>query len=191
MAQNVYSLNVVGYHTVTVPANGFALVANQLDSGNNTLASLIPNPPVDTIVYKYDNGWVGYTFDEFDEAWLPNGNATINPGEGVMIRNPLGTPLSITFVGEVLQGNLANPLPAGFAVRSSMVPQAGGITSVLGFPGEPDDIVYKYSGGYTGYTFDEFDEAWLPSEPVVAVGEAFFSRKVKAGSWDRVFSVPQ
>lgn len=191
MAQNVYSLNVVGYHTVTVPANGFALVANQLDSGDNTLASLIPNPPVDTMVYKDENGWVAYTFDELDEAWTPDGNATVNPGEGIMIRNPLGTPLSITFVGEVLQGNLSNPLPAGYAVRSSIVPQAGGITSVLGYPAEADDMVYKYAGGYTAYSFDELDEAWTPSEPVIEVGEAFFSRKVNAASWDRVFSVPQ
>lgn len=191
MAQNVYSLNVVGYHNVTIPANGFALIANQLQTPNNTLASLIPNPPVNTTVYKYNAGWTAYVFDELDEAWSPDGNATINPGEGLMVKNVQNTPMNITFVGEVLQGELTNPLPAGYAVRSSMVPQAGGISSILGFPAQPNDTVYKYAGGYTAYVFDELDEAWSPSEPVIGVGEAFFSRKIAGGSWVRNFTVPQ
>ncbi len=192
MAQNVYSLNVVGYYNVTVPANGFAMVANQFNTTNNTLGALIANPPVNTTVYKFGgSGWTGYTFDEFDLKWLPDGNATINPGEGVFVKNVTASPMTLTFVGEVPQGSLTNSLPAGFAVRSSMVPQAGAVTAVLGFPGEANDTVYKYAGSYTGYTFDEFDLKWLPSEPEFSVGEAFFSKKVAAGNWVRNFTVPQ
>ena len=44
MAQaNVYSLNVVGYYQVTLPADQFTLVANQLDTGNNYISNVIPN----------------------------------------------------------------------------------------------------------------------------------------------------
>jgi hypothetical protein len=191
MAQNVYSLNVVGYYNVTIPANSFGMIANQFNTTNNTLASLIPNPPVNTTVYKYNNGWTAYVFDELDLAWSPNGNATINPGEGIMVKNVQATPMTITFVGDVPQGNLTNSLPAGYAVRSSMVPQAGSVSTLLGFPGKPNDTIYKYSGGYTAYVFDELDLAWSPSEPAMGVGEAFFSKKIAAENWVRNFTVPQ
>jgi hypothetical protein len=191
MAQNVYSLNVVGYYNVTIPANSFGMIANQFNTTNNTLASLIPNPPVNTTVYKYNNGWTAYVFDELDLAWSPNGNATINPGEGIMVKNVQATPMTITFVGDVPQGNLTNSLPAGYAVRSSMVPQAGSVSTLLGFPGQPNDTIYKYSGGYTAYVFVELDLAWSPSEPAMGVGEAFFSKKIAAENWVRNFTVPQ
>ena len=99
---------------------------------------------------------------------------------------------SLTFVGEVLQGGLTNTLPIGaLSMRSSMVPQAGTAT-VLGIPGEAGDQLYKYSNGYTIYQFDEFDPVWLPSEPTINVGEAFFYRKSPSSTqskWVRNFTV--
>jgi hypothetical protein len=194
MAQsNVYSLNVVGYHTVTVPGNAYALIANQLNTTNNTLASVIPNPPPNTQFYKYTTGvgYASYQFDEFDLVWAPDGNTTLNPGEGGFIRNPGGSPMSITFVGEVLQGSLTNAVPTGYSIRASKVPQAGGVTSVLQFPAGPNDQVYKYipNSGYTSFQFDEFDLVWAPSEPNFAVGESFFVNKVAGTNWVRSFTV--
>mgnify|MGYP006969320779 CR=1 FL=1 len=192
MAQNVYSLNVVGYYNVTIPPNSFALIANQLNTTNNTIAALLPSVPPGTQFFKYvtGTGWQSYLFDEFELAWTPDGNATLNPGEGGFIKNNTSQPLTITFVGEVLQGSLTNPIPAGFAVRSSMVPQAGTLTA-LAFPAVPGDQVYKYTpgSGYTSYLFDEFELAWTPSDPSVGVGEAFFSRKGQAVNWVRNFTV--
>jgi hypothetical protein len=191
MAQNVYSINVVGYYNVTVPANGFAIIANQFNTTNNTIGSLLANVPVNTEFYKFAGGYTAYQFDEFDAEWKPDGLATLNPGEGGFIKNPEATPLTITFVGEVPQGALTNALPAGFAIRSSMVPQAGGVTSVLGLPGETNDELYTYAGGYTAYQFDEFDAEWKPTEPQVDVGQGFFVKKVIAGDWVRNFTVPE
>lgn len=191
MAQNVYSLNVVGYYNVTVPANGFAMIANQFNTADNKISALIPNPPLGTSLFKFDAGYTTYIFDEFDEVWMPNGDATLNPGEGAFIKNVTGSPMTLTFVGEVPQGELQSDLPAGFSIRSSMVPQAGAATSVLGFPAQPGDSIFKYADGYTTYIFDEFDEVWLPNDPVIGVGEAFFTKKINAGNWARNFSVPQ
>lgn len=193
MGQNVFSANVVGYVNVTVPASGFAMVANQLNTTNNTLANVIPNPPPNTAAYKYGaSGYTVYQFDEFDLKWLPDGNATVNPGEGLFIKNPTTSPLTITFVGEVPQGTLTTDVPAGFAIRSSMVPQQGKLGADLGFPGAPNDQVYVYNNGsYTVYQFDEFDLKWLPDDPTIAVGQAFFSKKGAAASWTRTFTVPQ
>lgn len=191
MAQNVYSLNVVGYYNITIPPNSFALIANQLNTTNNSIASLLPSVPPGTQLYKYAGGsWTAYTFDEFDLVWTPNGDATLNPGEGAFIKNNTSQPLTITFVGEVLQGQLTVAIPAGYAVVSSMVPQAGELPS-LSFPAQPGDQVFKYTpgSGYTSYTFDEFDLAWTPSNPQVSVGEAFFSRKAAPANWVRNFTV--
>jgi len=187
---NVYSINVVGYVNVTVPANGFGLIANPLNSTNNTIGSLMPNVPADTVFYKYNGGYSTYIMDNLDLVWSPDGNATLNPGEGGFIKNVTGTPLTITFVGEVLQGSLTNALPTGFAIRSSKVPQSGLITTTLGFPAQADDVVYTYNGGYTTYIFDNLDLVWSPSEPTINVGQAFFSKKVAGENWVRNFTVP-
>ena len=189
---NVYSVNVVGYVNVTVPANQYALIANPLNATNNTIGSLLQNPaiPAGTVFYKYAGGYSAYVMDEFDLSWTPDAAATLNPGEGGFVKNNTGTPLTVTFVGEVLQGSLTNAVPSGYAIRSSKVPQAGAITTVLGFPGAPGDIAYKYSGGYSAFVYDEFDLSWTPSEPVINVGEAFFSFKGASVDWVRNFTVP-
>jgi len=191
LAQNVYSLNVVGYYNITVPANGFALIANQLNTTNNTLAGLLPSVPEGTVVYK----WTGTTFaiSTFEEGeW--NQNFTLNLGEGAFIKNPLPTsPLTITFVGDVLQGSLTNPIPVGFSIRSSMVPQAGGVSSVLRLPVANNDTVYRWTGStYAISTWEEIGPGqgdWSAGEPTVQVGEAFFVRKNAPAQWIRSFTV--
>jgi len=185
----VYSLNVVGYYNVTVPANSFYMIANQLDTANNTIGALMPSVPPNTEFYKYAGGYTSYLFDELDLAWTPDGNATLNPGEGGFIKNPTASPMTITFVGEVKQGELTNPLPQGFAIRSSIVPQAGKVTTDLGLPAAANDELYTYNNGYTAYLFDELDLAWTPTEPTVVVGQAFFVKKQAAASWVRTFNV--
>jgi hypothetical protein len=190
-AQTVYSVNVVGYANVTLQP-GYNLIANPLNSTNNTIAALLPGVPGLT-VYKYapGSGYSTYTFDEFDLVWLPNGQATLNPGEGAFIRNPTATNIVVTFVGEVLQGLLTNSLPVGYSLKSSMVPQVGKIDEVLQFQAQAGDTLYKFTPGqgYQSYTFDEFDLVWLPSSPIINVGEAFFLRRMAAGQWVRNFTV--
>lgn len=194
MAQsNVYSLNVVGYYNVTVPAGKFGMIANQFNTADTKLATLIPSAPPNSIFYKYvtGSGYSLYTFDEFDLKWTPNGDATLNPGEGGLFFNAGTTPLTMTFVGEVPQGNLTNTVPTGYAVRSSIVPQAGKITTDLGLTGVPNEILYQYvaGSGYTLYTFDEFDLKWTPSEPTIGVGEAFLIFNPAGNNWVRNFTV--
>lgn len=197
MAQNVYSLNVVGYYNVTVPAGKFALIANQLTGTNMTLNALIPNPPPNSTVFKYTTG-AGfnqvYTFDEFDLVWKPDGNLVMQPGEGYFFQNGnTAAPYTLTFVGEVTQGNTTNNIPTGYSIKSSIVPQAGDLTT-MGLVGAPNDTVYRYTPGqgYTPagvYTFDEFDLVWKPSNPQINVGEAFFFSGT-GKSWTRNFTVP-
>lgn len=191
-AQTVYSVNAVGYIRLEIPS-GFSIIANQLDSGNNTVGSLIPTAPDGTTIYKFTgNGYSIVSFDELDGAWLPDGDLTLNPGEAAFVRNVTTSPMTVTFVGEVPQGALSQQLPDGFSMQSSQVPQAGLVTADLGMPAQDGDTVYQFSNAANGYvinTFDGLDEAWLPAEPSIAVGEGFFLRKITAGTWDRQFSV--
>jgi len=190
-AQNVYSLNVVGYYNIPVAAGQMVTIANQLNTTNNTLAALLPDGPPAANLFKYAGGYSAYVFDDLDMEWQPTGDATLNPGEGAFFLSPVAT--TLTFVGEVLQGNLQNTLPVGvLALRSSMVPQAGLISTDLGLPAEAADNLFLYSGGYVAYVFDDLDMEWQPSEPTVAVGQAFFYLKAAgnvSSTWTRNFTV--
>ena len=55
----------------------------------------------------------------------PIGKTELLPGQGVFVKNPRPTPLTITFVGEVMQGDVNQQMVAGLSMVSSKVPQAG------------------------------------------------------------------
>ena len=60
MAQsNVYSLNVVGYYNLTIGAGQKVMIANQLNTTNNTIGSLIIPQPNDAF-FKYNGGFSAY-----------------------------------------------------------------------------------------------------------------------------------
>jgi len=191
MAQsNVYSLNVVGYYNVNVPANKYVLLANQLNTTNNTIGSVLGTSQDGAIFQKFLNGYTAYVYDSLVPGWTPDGNATLNPGEGGFYKSPVAT--TLTFVGEVLQGNLTNTLPINkYAVRSSIVPQAGTLTQ-LGIPAEDGDVVQTYGNGYTAYVYDSLAPGWTPSEPSLTVGQSFFYKKASTSTqsqWVRNFTV--
>ena len=198
MAQNVYSLNVVGYYNVTIPASGLYMLANQLNTTNNTLGSLIPAPADGSQFFKYAGGYSGATYDAIGGAWdAPN--FTMNPGEAGFFKDPNGgTGQVLTFVGEVLQNTspgLVRPggLPVGLSMVSSMVPQQGKVSADFQVPAEDGDQVFVYSGGYSGDTYDAIAGDWgIPGGMTVNVGQGFFYKKAVGGVstvWVRSFTV--
>lgn len=184
----VYSVNVVGYINVDVPP-GFSMIANQLDSGNNTVGSLMPSVPEGTTLFKFNPATGAYVGNAFEFGEWGDPTMTLNPGEGAFVQNTSGALFKALFVGEVKQGALSTPLVSGFQIVSSQVPQAGAVDSVLGFVPEEGDTVYRFNnatGAYTAAAY-EFGE-WVA--PVLNVGEAFFLNKVGTGtSWTRTFNV--
>jgi hypothetical protein len=190
--------NAIGFIRLLAPP-GLTLIANQLDAGTNTLSRLIPNPPVGTQFYKYvpGLGWQGiYVFDEFDLAWLPLDNSTINPGEGGFLRNNTGTNITITFIGEIVQGNITYQFPAGFSLVASKIPTPTSATpgSFFGCPFRAGDQAYKFTnngsggGGYTISTYDEFDLQW-DNNFTINIGEAFLLRLNQPYSCSRQFKI--
>ena len=198
MAQsNVYSLNVVGYINTTLVGGGAAgkyqMIANQLNTTNNTIGSLLPAPPDGTTLLK----WTGTTFASSTFASFLGGwdhpEYTLAPGEGAFINSP--SAWTNTFVGEVLQGSLSNPYPAGYSIRASKVPLSGTLTA-LQLPASQfadGDLVLQWnttSQSYDSYTL--LGGSWLGGplpEPTLAIGESMFLFPANAGTWNQTFTV--
>jgi hypothetical protein len=186
----VFSVNAVGYVNKVIPV-GFTMISNPLDTSNNTLSALIPAPPLFSSFYK----WTGTGFDiaTFGPGGWDLPAITLNPGEGGFINTD--TAFTNTFVGEVKQGGpgtpnatLSNPIPIGFSIRGSMVPQAAniealGLTNLSLF-----DSIYKWNGTtYTIYTLGV--AGWDPGIPTVEVAESLFINTSAAVNWTRNFNV--
>jgi hypothetical protein len=205
----VYSVNAVGYVNVSLYP-GFNMVSNPLNAGtgNNTVAKLFSNitggVPAQLKVWTWDENAGTYnvaaTYVSPTLGFQPPTSAGLEllPGRGAFVQNPQpagSAPLTLTFVGEVPQGNLSNPLPVGFSIKASQVPQAAKPED-LGLVGAPLDKIYRYDGAAGAYrianTFANATVGWQPPTGVIAVGEAFFYQRHPnngAGTWTRTFSV--
>jgi len=183
----ILSLNSLGYVAVDVPS-GSSMIANQLNNpAGNTVAVLLPTAPVGTTLYKWnETSQQYYPANTFAVGWS-DPNMTLNPGEGVLVQ--AGAATTFTFVGDVPQGTLANPLPASLSIRSAMVPQTGPIDSLLGYPNVVGDVINRYNnaaGAYESYTC--LGSSW---SPLLAprVGESFWINTGTARTWTRTFRV--
>jgi hypothetical protein len=147
MAQNVYSLNVVGYVNVTLPANSFYLVANPLDAtiggtvtGGNAISNLFPVVPSGSYILPFNpvNAQWGasatYSINKSGVGNWANG-FTVNPGMGVMFHSPATTNTVVTFTGQVIQNQ--GPYTVGtmggsqFYMGGSPVPIGGDLTNAI------------------------------------------------------------
>jgi hypothetical protein len=116
----------------------------------------------------------------------------------VFIPNPVGSEAAaktITFVGEVVQGPTTTPIPRGFSIKSSVVPQAVK-PDALGagsIPAADGDTIYAWNTAqrkYDVYTYDEAFAQWSPALPTFQVGDAFYYFRLgTATNWTRTFSV--
>jgi hypothetical protein len=185
MAQsNVYSLNVVGYVNQVSTANGFSMIANPLQATNSTVPALIQNPRLGMILYKFNAGFQANSYN--GATWSSPGD-TLNVGEGGFLFVPSGIDHTNVWVGEVKQGSLTNPVPAGFSLLGSMVPQSGLVKTDLGFPSVFGTIVYTWAPGFSANSYN--GATWSPSEPNIGVAQGFFSFQPSAQSWVRNFTV--
>lgn len=202
MAQGtVFSVNAVGYVNTTLKV-GFNLISNPLNAGaDNTIQKLFGTTAFGTQVYRFNGaGFDIATNDDIDAKFISTVaallTAQILPGDGVFVKNNGKADQTVTFVGEVPQGNLTTAIPKGLSIRSSQVPQEGKVTTDLGFPAKPGDQISAWNSTtqrFATYTFDDIDNAWVlagqKNEPTIGVGEAFFVRKGAADTWTRTFNV--
>jgi hypothetical protein len=127
-------------------------------------------------------------------------DTALPPGEGFFFSNP-GGDTTVTFVGEVPQGNLASTIGPLYGFYSSIVPQSTGLTTI-GFPSANDMIFTRWSAMSQSYFgaltyFDVGDPAvngWYDGDtkvdPTPNVAEAFLLYNPGgAAQWTRTFSV--
>lgn len=196
----VYSVNAVGYVNKTIPKGAFALISNPLKAATNTIPALFGTQlPDGSQVYSWNTTSKSYDIASYssDFGWdVPAALTTkqFDPqtsGGGFFVRNAGTADVTVTFVGEVPQGNLSTALVPGFQIVSSQVPQGGKLNADLKYTPADGDQIYQWNG--TSYVISGFstDFGWDPSEPTLAVGEGFFLSKAAAGTWARSFSVNQ
>lgn len=228
MAQ-VYSANAVGYVNMSLPV-GLSLIANPLNNGDNNLDVVLPLGEDDvtgvgTTIYRFNTDtqaygealqWATSAVGWFDPSPVPDPAWKIlDPGEGFFIQCLV--PLNVTFVGDVPQGSLSNPMPGDtqLSIRSSQVPQEAGIGHVADGTGAAAGLEFPATTGDTLFIWksdtQRYDEPWqyaetlgwvqvrpelpepviLPDGPVIPVGQAFFIQKFGPGMqvWARQFSV--
>ncbi len=216
-AQSVYSVNAVGYVNIVV-TNGYNLICNPLNGTNNNINTIIPSAPQDSLVLTWDNAGQRFvntvTFfdvpgDPVNTGWYDanfvKATNVIAPGQGIFFRKPNAGSQTLTFVGEVPQGNLTNRIGTLYGFYSSIVPQSAGLTS-LGFPGKQDMRYVQWSKGGQRYVntltyFDVpgdplntgwYDANFVKTEPTPEVGEGFLLFNPAANgpqNWGRTFSV--
>ncbi|MHB8521557.1 MAG: hypothetical protein ACYDH9_12480 [Limisphaerales bacterium] len=181
----VYSVNVVGYIQLSVPA-GFSIIANQLSNGGNTLNSVLTTGPGDGDgIFKFNPTTGGYDSSTFlGGSWIPD--LSFAPGEGGFIS--VGSAKTITLVGSIDAGSHAVSVPKGFSIVSSFLPTSGTLAS-MNFPAADGDQVFYFNTTTKSYdSSTSLGGSWIP-DTTVAVGQAFFSAKGAASTWTRTFSV--
>jgi len=196
MAQsNVYSVNVVGYINLNL-TNGLNMVANQLDfdgtGTNNTIIGVFSNSlPNGSTVYKFSGGsFNSYNFAR--GAWGGNTpGVSLNPGEACFVSVP--SPVTVTTVGQVLQGSTTNGLSGALTMVSSTFPLSGAIDSTgnggLGYTPVNGDAAYLWDPVGQGYvTFNFARGSWGGPSPTVAVGQGLFLNSVHT-TWVNSFTV--
>lgn len=185
------SPNVLGYAALTIPP-GFAMIANPLIASDNTVQALFPHVPNGATLTKFDTHLFKLTRNSFSNGKWSNPGDTLVPGEGAIILNPSFDFKKVSMVGEVQQGDLSLPIPAGFSVRSSIVPVPGQLDADLLFPAADDDVVHLFDRDRQQYVIYSFKESkWSPEPPVLAVGESFWVGKTFGGNWNRTLVLNQ
>lgn len=200
MAQNVYSLNVVGYINLTL-TNGLNLIANQLDAdgtmtNNYTTNIFSTNLPTGSRLYAFSpaagqfsgsvrwtgSGWVGV---------LSGIDPSLDPGKGLFVQVAGTTPITLTLVGQVIQGTNSVPLVQGLQIVSSIPPIAGGIQTTLGYTPTVGDRVYQWSALAQGYAGSHrfTGSSWIGGEPSLAIGEGVFLQSATTTNWVQAFTV--
>lgn len=188
-ANGLYSLNVVGYVTYTLPP-GTSMIGNSFERANNTVAELFKGMPDDTTLQKFDSLLYKLSENTIKYGKWQNPNETLALGEGAIITNPTSDLRSLCFAGEVMQGRFSTPIPGGFSIRCSPVPQPGRLDTDLNFPIEEGDVVHLFdreTQKSLEYTYAS--GVWLPRPPIVFAGESFWVAKKSPSTWTFDFSV--
>jgi hypothetical protein len=215
MAQNVYSLNVVGYVNVTLPTHQFTAVANPLDAsmggtvatGNdmtnlfnvNTMVGLANGSSIAQFVSSANDYATAIGYVALTKKWA--GNFSMPPGKAALYFNNGASDSVVTFTGQVPQGsyNVATLGSHQFSLVGSPVPIGGNITNsttVLGLVPANGDSVATFNGGLNDWNtasgWVQLTKKWgNTASSTINVGQGFlyFNNAASANVWVSNFTV--
>lgn len=191
VANEVHSANIIGYASTTLPP-GFSMIANPFDAPSNAIAELFKDWPDDTTLNKFDTRLFRLSDNAVKHGKWTNPSEKLLPGEGGVFFNPTSDYKSLNFVGDVMQGSLSVPIPAGFSVRSSLVPQPGHLQEDLGFPIGEGDVIHLFDRDQQKYVLFPFEGGkWKSGSPMVNICESFWVAKTEAANWTRAIRVSE
>ena len=180
---SVLSRSVIGYASMTMPP-GFSMIANPFET-HATVADMLKGWPDGTRLNKFDTRFFKLGENAIEFGKWSNPGEKLLPGEGAIFYNPTSDYKSLSFAGQVAQGRVSVPIPAGFSIRSSLLPQPGNLED-LGFPISNGDVIHLFDREAQKYVLHPFQEGkWTAGAPVVSVGEAFWVAKTEAGNWQQ------
>lgn len=185
----IYSTNIIGYATITLPP-GFSAISNPLSGAGDTVAELFKAMPDGTALSKFENQAYRCTQNGIEGGKWTNPTEKLSLGEGALLFNPTSDYKHLSFVGSVNQSSCSTPIPAGFSMRSSVFPQPGRLDTELGFPIGDGDVIHLLDADRQKYVVYPYEgSAWAREAPVVGVGESFWVAKKVAGNWLQQFSM--
>jgi len=195
-----YSQNIVGYVNQTIPG-GFSLIANPLNNDTNGASEILAALPDFSLIYVYNNGtYSGY--ESYQGAYYdPNTSALLTtpvlaPGTSFFVNNA-GSSFVNIYTGSVavnVSATGTNALTAGFQAVGSLLPETGGVTSVLNLQPADFSVLYVFNDG--AWSVGEYYEgAWydpntsLPiAEPQAASAQGFFINNNASALWTQTLT---
>jgi hypothetical protein len=189
MAKNVPSDNVIGYASTTLPP-GFSMIANPFTGQGDSVEEIFHGWAEGTTLSRFDTRLFKMAENAVQHGKWTNPTERLVPGEGAMFFNPSSDYKSTSFVGEVSQGHLSVPIPAGFSIRSSLLPQFGHLQEELGFPVAEGDVIHIFDRDRQKYVLYPFEDGkWTSGAPVVSLCESFWVAKKDAANWRRTILI--
>jgi hypothetical protein len=177
IAQNVYSVNAVGYINLTFPASSYTILTCPLIcSPDNTLNTIMNNTNgayKKAKVYAFAGGVFTITESGVATTVNPTGwngggaDVALNPGQAAFFYNSTTAAMSATFVGTVPQNgtyNMTNALNPGFNLVGSIVPASGDLST-----NPITQLTNIFKKDYV-YTYDPTNGGYSPKDAVVAPG---------------------
>lgn len=184
-AETSWSTNVIGYASVIAPP-GFSMIANPFVAGNDSVGELLKEMPEGATLSKYDAQLSKLTENKIQGGKWSKPAEKLVPGEGALFFNPTSDYKTLNFFGEVKQGKFSVPIPAGFSIRSSLIPQPGRLHADLGFPVTEGDVIHLFDKDSQKYVLYPYDpQKWAANPPVVSVGESFWVAKTTGKNWSQ------
>jgi len=155
MAQNVYSVNVVGYVNLTI-SSGFNLISVPLQASSTDINTVLTNqtPVLDSssLLYTWNPG--GQTYNQAaaaggDGLWYLGDYSALSTiqitnGMAVFLKNGISTPSTLTLVGTVPQGTNVVRENAAYGFYGDPEPISGDLTT-NGFPVATGSLLYSWN----------------------------------------------